>query len=268
MREFDVKTADVLFREPSEGDGFVVYENESYRWLSCRNVPLHSAVNLERPYEPILPHQAPMLTALLYQVQPRQVLCIGLGGGEIVRFFQRYHPQTRLHVIEKSNTVTHLFNRYFNMVETDTESSATIQNIRIGDICSYHGPEADGQYDLIFLDIYGDGSLPDCLYDTAFYARMKRWLSEDGVLSANFAVSDEQDALNVLQAMREGFAGANLYLEVEGLMNIVALGFNGPNYKMQLSELEARASQATHDYEMDFMSQVMNLKKNNVHEFA
>ncbi|MBD3609533.1 MAG: hypothetical protein HUJ30_03200 [Gammaproteobacteria bacterium] len=250
-----------LLNAPHSDDGFSVYENGTYRWLSHQGVA-HSAMRLDKAYIPVLPSHLNMLTSLLFNPAPRRILIIGLGGGELLRFFKHSVKDIDIDVVEISSKIVELFKQYFspqNIRSIDGVLSRLYQE----DICTLDLPEMTNRYDMIYLDVYGDSLLPPCLYQPMFFQRLKSWLTPVGILNANFLVQDKQSALSVLVPMREQFSSNTLYLEVSGCLNVIALGLKPEDKATNISELYERADILSQKFEIDFSVLIDNLKKIN-----
>ena len=94
-----------------------VSENEHYRWLAfaCnKDEQVIQSVMLKRkPWKLTLPHQTALMLPLLF-FKPKNVVELGLGGGNIQRFLSNISTEITLNSIEHNSVVIDCFNRYFN----------------------------------------------------------------------------------------------------------------------------------------------------------
>ena len=93
-------------------DQITISENAHYRWLAFDEV-IQSVMHLRCPEKLTLPHHYAALMPLLF-FQPKQVIELGLGGGNLSRFLSDLHPNIQVLSIELSQAVIHCFERYFN----------------------------------------------------------------------------------------------------------------------------------------------------------
>lgn len=103
------------------------------------------------------------------------------------------------------------------------------------------------------------------VYEQAFYRGLSRRISARGVVAVNFVVRDEQDALQLMRLMYEGFEQHILCLSVDGYMNLVVLGFRQNPLGLNHRDMHARIECLAEQFEMDFSTLVKNLIQNNPH---
>ena len=102
-----------------------VYENAYYRWMNFSGI-LQSLMLKSRPWQLTLPHHSVLLLPLLFH-RPSQIIELGLGGGNLLRFLKKTIPELRLTSIEYNQQVIDCFLRYFNpLYQTNTIIHADI----------------------------------------------------------------------------------------------------------------------------------------------
>jgi spermidine synthase len=154
-------------------------------------------------------------TALALPRRLRQALVVGLGAGVYPRLLRRVRPAARVEVVELDPLVQQVARRYFGFEEDDH------LHVRIGD-----GALAfrDGRrWDLIFLDAYGAGSIPEALASAAFFGEVSRALAPGGVVVANIANSDLAIERRTLIDFAGAFAACALLRTPES-DNVIVLG--------------------------------------------
>jgi spermidine synthase len=158
-----------------------------------------------------------MLAALWLHPAPRRIGIVGLGGGAQVKFLHRHLPQARLDVVENDAGVLAL-REAFRIPPDDTR------------LCVAHGDGAAwlrrhaGAFDVLLVDAYDAGGIPEHLGSQGFYALCREALAADGVLASNLYDTD----LRAHQAwLRQVFGGQCLLLPEPGMSNEVAFAWRG-----------------------------------------
>lgn len=96
----------------NEPDQISIYENKHYRWLMFDDV-IQSVMHLRQPEKLTLPHQYAALMPLLF-FKPKQVVELGLGGGNISRFLSILNTSIDVISVELSSQVIRCFSDFFN----------------------------------------------------------------------------------------------------------------------------------------------------------
>lgn len=258
--ELNPKTARLVYSGPSELGTLRVYENELYRWLGFDNQQAHSAMLLTQPWKPVLPYYPLLLSSLIFQPMPVSVLLLGLGGGDLLRFYHHHLPVTRVKLVDMSAVVVDACRHYFlpasNITDTDVLQM---------DVCEYLESTEHTRFDTIYLDVYGENALPDCFYSEKFYWKLRERINAQGVVAVNFVVKDEEDALHLMRLMYEGFQQHILCLSVENYMNLVILGFRQDPLSMPDIELRQSLQKLGDKYSLDIAALLANIRHNNPH---
>jgi len=210
-------SAKLVYESVSDGVKIKVLEDENYRWLQLGNNTIHSAMKLSETWRTALPYYPALLSVLLFKKNPENILLMGLGGGELVRNLAHNIPDANLTALEKSTKMIEVFQTWFN----PNQEQLSIVNT---DVCHWRDA-SNREYDIVFLDVYGDMALPECMYAEDLYSHIYRQLSETGVLAANLAVKDEQEAVSLMIYIRKVFKQHTLCLAVEGHLNLIVLAF-------------------------------------------
>jgi spermidine synthase len=108
---------------------------------------LETSVNLNRPYEIMMPYARFMFASYLIQPQQRDVLLVGLGGGAMVHFYRHYDPQVRLEVVEIDPVVVDIADRYFHVRSENNLRIITADGLQ-------YVRDAKTRYDVIYMDAF------------------------------------------------------------------------------------------------------------------
>ena len=253
-------TARLVYSGPSELGTLRVYENDNYRWLSFDNQQAHSAMSLAEPWKPVLAYYPVLLSSLLFQQNPQSVLLLGLGGGDLLRFYHHHLPSARIKIVDMSATVIDVCSQHFLPASKITDTDVLQM-----DVCEYLESQDTAPFDMVYLDVYGENALPDCFYNDEFYRRLSKRINVQGVVAVNFVVKDEEDALHLMRLMYEGFQQHILCLSVGSYMNLVVLGFRQDPFSMPERALKQSLQKLGGKFSLDFEVLLANIKQNNPH---
>jgi len=123
-----------------------------------------SLVDMRKLHEPGFPVIRSFIgsTLLLHPSQSR-VLILGLGGGSLVHFYQKFLPEVRLDIVEIDPVVKQVAHDYFSVNETSTT------RIYTEDAFDYIHRSTE-YYDVIYLDTFLEKNLE---YESSKTVRMK-----------------------------------------------------------------------------------------------
>lgn len=240
-----------MYEVACDGCQLTVLEDKDYRWLQLGKGGIQSAMKLSSTWQPVLPYYPGLLSVLLFQKNPDKVLIFGLGGGELPRYFAHCMPATQITALEKNSEIIEVFQTWFNPDQIQID-------IINDDVCNWH-VDSGKQYDIIFLDVYNENSLPECLYGEDLYVRIYRRLTETGVLAANLVVKDEREAVLLLTRIRKVFNRQTLFLSVGGHMNLIVLAFRTMPESLNEQVLQERAEALQKKSGFSFKESIKNI---------
>lgn len=156
----------------------VVSDDGNKRFLSFGRGDEQSCVLKQTPAVPQYAFIRAMLLPLLY-IEPRSVLCLGLGAGSLNSALHIASPRLKQDIVELREAVVALAHRYFFLPH-----SSRIR-IRVGDAFQFIAEPPDRQYQMIFSDLYtADGICAGQLQE-AFVLGVTHHLATDGWLVLN-----------------------------------------------------------------------------------
>jgi spermidine synthase len=192
-----------------------ILENKDYRWLMFDDV-IQSIMHLRQPNKLTLPHQYAALMPLLF-FKPKQVIELGLGGGNISRFLSALDSDIEVISVELSSQVIRCFNDFFNPLQhniiIENESALTwLQNKEHSDsqpadwlICDVYQHHADSFQNRV--------RLLTALIDN---------LADDGCLTINLPDLDDHEinlCLTILKQLQSSHQ--IIYFHIPRYLNIV-----------------------------------------------
>ncbi|WP_241759284.1 spermidine synthase [Pyxidicoccus parkwayensis] len=133
------------------------------------------------PGEPLrleVPYTRVSMVGLAFVPRPERILAVGLGGGAIPMFLRAVLPGVPIDVVELEPDVVEAAKLYCGVEEDDT--------LRIHVADGREFIEAPGPtYSLVFLDAYGDSSIPAHLATREFFGAVRARLTPDGAVVGN-----------------------------------------------------------------------------------
>jgi len=110
--------------------------------------------------------------------EPRRMLIVGLGGGTIPTLLHKHYPETAIDVVDIDPVVAEVAKEYFGFREDALLKVSIDDGRRFIERCRR-------PYDVIFLDAYGEDSIPYDLATIEFLRAVRRAVKPDGVVAAN-----------------------------------------------------------------------------------
>lgn len=143
--------------------------------------------------------------------EARDVVLLGLGGGEMLRAARRALPKAKLVGVEIDPPTAHLARTVFGMEKLGVE-------IVVADAEDWIADQPPGSIDILLIDIFVDDVLPLEFTQREFLTNCKLALRRGGVLVMNVH-NDKEAGLRVMEHTRS--LGLNLFYSVVYLPNIV-----------------------------------------------
>jgi spermidine synthase len=122
-----------------------------------------------------------LMSSLLLNSSPKNILIIGLGGGTLSNTFHQLYPQINITNVELDDAVIKVARQYFDYVENKQIKTIT----QDGRIFVKRAALKHQQYDLIILDAFNGDYIPEHLMTKEFLQEVKKTLTPNGVLAAN-----------------------------------------------------------------------------------
>jgi spermidine synthase len=146
---------------------------------------VESMVDLDRPHDLLVEYTRFMFTSYLFRPAPERVLIVGLGGGSMIHFLNRYDRKVKVDVVEIDPAIVQIAAQYFGV------RSGGRLNITTGDGFEYL-KNTKSLYDVIYMDAFlkpsretDDTGAPVRLKTVRFYEDVRKKLNPDGVVVFN-----------------------------------------------------------------------------------
>ncbi len=238
---------DTLQRKP------YVQDEEGVRRLYFDHAAVQSSMRVSEPYALDLSYTETMMGFLLFNTDPRHILIVGLGGGSLSKYCHHQFPQTRITTLEINEDVIALRDKF--LIPPDNEFFKIIH----ADAVEYLAT-SEARADIILLDGYDAGGLPDGLCAEAFYSHCWRALSTEGVLVANLWGGGTGDRGVYLDRLRGMFDGRVWWSKPRNSSNLIAFALKSGRYYPQWSRLMRKAQVLSNRYGLDLSRVVKNMR--------
>lgn len=234
-----------------------ITQSEETLLLRTDQHAVQSVLSLNHPEQLNLPYMHAMIVGLLFQLsKPQNILMLGLGGGDLLRYLHHYLSESRVTAVEIDPAMVDVCREYFALPKS--------KNIKIKIDDAMHFISKSTQcYDMIMLDIYHGTSVPTVLHNQDFYQYCSDRLSENGMLILNLLTNDADIFKHILWVLREQFDRSTLCLSVPQHMNIVVFAFKQRPTDLRLEILQAKAEKLSKQYKLNFSEWVTQLFSTN-----
>lgn len=166
------------------GDIFIV-EYDDFRVLKFDEFYEQSKMRLSVPQQPVFDYIKAMLLGAAFS-PCQDVLMLGLGGGSLVRSLYHFNADIQMTVVEIRPAVIELAFQYFSL-----PSSPQIQIIQAD--AKQYLTQSDGQFDVIFADLFWALHMDPFQSQRLFFSNCKRKLRDHGWLAINYEQHAEID---------------------------------------------------------------------------
>jgi spermidine synthase len=200
---------------------------------------VESSMLLDAP--DLLPVAYTQVMFISYLFKPQQQRCsiIGLGGGSMVRFLNRYFPEVQVDAVEIDPTVVHVADEYFG-VRAGPKASIFVED----GLAFLTKPGVP--YDTIYIDAFVKPApdtdlegMPVRLKTKRFFQDTQKRLTPGGLVVIN--LNDQPNLKSDIEIIRESFPFFYLF-PVPGTGNYVAVGSMS-----EVSDSQLRANGRTVD---------------------
>lgn len=225
-------------------DGLEVTEERGLRTLHLGSRAIQSAMRVSRPWDLELAYTRAMMSFLMFNSMPQDVLMIGLGGGSLAKFIRKQRPQTRITAVEINPRVIAAARTHFELPPDDEMLSVIEAD---GALYVRQHP---GSADVILLDGFDADNQVEALATQTFYAACRRALKPGGVLVVNLWGRDNEFA-EYFARLTRAFDGEVGWISVQDKTNIIVFGFTEPGAAARLDAAGPRLADLSKRYGLD-----------------
>lgn len=251
MTQKNIKT---LFNKSIDGHQITVEQSDQIVTLHFNNGLIQSQINIDKPEELPLLGNRMMLSHLIFEPEPEQILLAGCGGGAIARWFNALLPQCKGIAVENNEHVISIAKQYFKFPSEETNWSITQADIRT------YIKNTDTDFDFILFDIEVNQQTPDWMIRTEFIQQCKDRLTASGVITFNIVARQNEDFAKALWPIRQIFPDSTYCLANKESQNIMITAFKN---KPDLKNIHIKAQQAEETYHLNLEKFLAQIQKDN-----
>ncbi len=242
----DLAQARILQLISTENGELTIEETERYRWVRDNYSAYYSILDKTQPERLVLPYLQFMMAVLLFISEPKMTLLLGAGGGALLRFLNKYFPNSVNVAIDNDYQIIEATNKYFLIEQPDTRR---IKNI---DAMNFISLSSKRNFDLIFVDLFSHGAIPNFFKQVEFYQQCKRSLAA-GVIAFNLILDTQADFKLIMSHLLFVFNKRCLCLTVPDYKNIIVLAFNDSvKSEQDISVLRDKCKKLSAIYDIEF----------------
>jgi len=208
---------------------------------------VETVMDVRRPHVLLVPYTQVMFASYLFQMNPRRVVVVGLGGGAMVRFLRHHEPELLVDAVEIDPLVVKIAAEQFGTRPDDKLSITTADGID-------YLKGTDTRYDVIYLDAFLKPSaetdatgVPLRLKTERFYGGLKDKLSPGGVVVVN--LNQHPRVARDLETLRAAFA--QTYVFRVSTTNVVVVA-SPSEQREPISALRTRARELDRRFRANF----------------
>ncbi len=232
-------------------------ELEGFRYLHFGSEWIQGGMQIARPWKLALEYQQWMMTLMLFQPNPQEILQLGLGAGGFAKFCWKYFPDANTKVVEISEDVYMAARMWFRMPADDDHLEVVFEDCKkfLGNRKAYEAP------DWLLVDIYDAECWGPVYDDVPFYKLCRRSMNKPGY--ATFNVFGGEDFRRSLDHISEAFDGRVLFTPEVQEGNRIIIAATGPKQVWDAAELQKRGEAFRKAYKLPADKWVKALQKEN-----
>ncbi len=210
-------------------------DDASSRSLHFDTMEKQSSMDLADPIALVLAYTKTMMTGLLLTDEIKSVLCIGMGGASIPKFFLHHYPNSRIDIVEIRKKVVDIAFEYF-LLPTDSRLK-----VHIGDAVDIVKNLKPDTYDMIVLDAFTQFGMADSITSLSFMNNCKNLLNEKGIININLWSKPKEVLKMMNNNLNTCFNNQSMIMPVKEKANLIAFGLNQPEIKFSYRHLRKQS---------------------------
>jgi len=233
-----------------------VSELDGVRSMHIGSVTIQSSMKISDPYELVLDYTKVMALASVFLNNPSKILCLGLGGGTMPKFFYKHFPKSIIKVIEINPQVINIAKYFFNL----PEESINFKVIQYDGIVFIKNTKS--KYDLVLSDVFESYGLPDAFSSISYFKSCKNILSDQGIFLINLWGSDPKTILYI-RHLKSVFNHNVVHVKSDKTGNIVVMAFKNKQIELKTDFIRKKIKSLEKKFNLDLMVYFNQLIKNN-----
>ncbi|MDB5772794.1 MAG: spermidine synthase [Burkholderia sp.] len=238
-----------------EGSNYRVVDRDGYRYLMQQDdeSTAHSIMKIEASDALVSAYTISMMSLLVFMPEPRDMVMIGLGGGQQVKFAHKRMPGTRIVAVEIDPRMVDISRTYFGLPADDARLSVVV-----GDGRAYIESHPQS-CDVILSDGYDHAyKISESLAHEDFYRCCHRALRAQGMMALNLYLQDDAWCDAHLRMLRRIFPAV---LTIPVIENQRVLILFKDLRKLVWADLSERAARLEERLGLDLPAFVLRLRE-------
>jgi len=250
-----------LFKSHDEFGDLLVKEHGLLRTLYFGDYKKQSCLFLPEPAVLVLNYAQAMMTSLFFCKQPKKVLIIGLGGGNLLHFIRNFFPDCQIDVAEIRIAVIETAKRFFEVSDSDR-----LINICHCDAKDFVAQKANSgeKYDLVLVDAFDQWGPAEINSNQDFINHCHQVTQSNGLCTFNLWNRKEDVFPKTLKQFKQLFSNNVLQLSLGSKdSNVILHAFPNSQYRNSLRKLDELSQEYRQHFGIDFPTYCKMLLKQN-----
>ena len=173
----------ILYQSKSKFNDILVTQEGNILTLYSPPRTRQTTIGTLNPTSSHLEYARNILLGLVFTLNPKNILMLGLGGGSIPMMLTNFNKLLSIDIVEIDPEIADVAKKYFHF--------KTSQRIRlfIKDAFAFT-KDSKKRYDIIIMDAYLGNDLPQPLSTVEFFKETDRCLLDTGILIVNLMTTD------------------------------------------------------------------------------
>lgn len=228
-------------------DEVILSEEDGVLSLHLGNNVIQSSMALKEPSRLVLSYSQAMLASLLFSEKFTSVVHLGLGGGSLIRWFDKFFPDSEQIAVEINPQIIGIAQSMFGLNELQQPIDIVLE-----DAFLWLPQQEDNQFDLIFVDIFdANGMLPQFV-SVEFFNYCLEKLSQQGIVIFNWWQGYPHYSKN-LQDLKLVFRNQVITCPATTHGNIAVMAFKNKIPTISIKILKQKAHTLTQNTNIDFI---------------
>ncbi len=239
----------VLFDRNSPYTRVLVVEEKGLRCLRFvkPDAGNQSCVDLEKPERIVFEYVRHASVGLTFVPEPRRAVIIGIGGGSIIHLYRRHVPTLHFDAVDLDPVVVEVAQRYFDLRPEPGLRLVAQDGRKFLETSSE-------QWDLIFLDAYGENNVPFALTTVEFLQAVSQRLAPHGAVVANIWRDNRPLYRSMLKTYGQVFSAVHVF-PAPTHYNSIVVAMRCPKPLSRAEVLaRARTVAAARQFSFDYLS--------------
>jgi spermidine synthase len=209
-----------------------ILETASQRSLHFTHEATQSVMSLDDPNALLSPYTRKMMSFLLFNPNPKNILIVGLGGGCLPKFCYRHLQKATIAVVEIDSRVIALRDEFCIPADDHRFRVVCADGVKFMS-------ELSDNVDVILIDAFDSIGIAPSLAASDFYVQAALRLSPNGVLVMNLSGAPARFAQHI-RRVHAAF-GSTLLVPVVANDNLLLFAFRKPISVPTTARYESRA---------------------------